>query len=135
VETLALRSPFTVEGSGLAQTTNLETEIGDAIRFIMGTRKRAPRGGAGECPWNANFGSLLHVLKHRAPDSPATAELARVYVVEPLEHWLPGVRVNVELETVKIGKRRAKKVLVHWRLTSRVTGSNVNGTVPFEVEE
>ena len=40
----------------------------------------------GELPWRPEFGSLLHLLRHR-PNTPTLDELARQYVVDALQRW------------------------------------------------
>jgi phage baseplate assembly protein W len=74
-----------VSGGG---TVNLQSMVGQ----ILGTRASSDYTG-GELPWRPEFGSLLHLLRHRSNDQ-ATRELARVWVGEALARWLPQVRVT-----------------------------------------
>ena len=63
-----------------------------AILLILGVRARSRLGG-GELPWRSDFGSVVHLLRHR-PNDAVTAELARVHVAEALAKWLPQVRLK-----------------------------------------
>jgi hypothetical protein len=43
---------------------------------------------AGELPWRTSFGTRLQLLRHRNNDA-ALGELARVYVRDAFQKWLP----------------------------------------------
>lgn len=47
---------------------------------------------AGELSWRTDFGSGLHMLRHRK-NSAVLGELARVYVRDALRKWVPEVEV------------------------------------------
>lgn len=59
---------------------------------ILGTRASS-NSSQGELAWRPEFGSLLHQLKHR-PNTAATDELARTYVIEAIQRWEPRVRIT-----------------------------------------
>jgi len=63
-----------------------------ALGQILGTRA-ASDFTEGELPWRDEFGSLLHLLRHRANDE-TTRELARVYVAGAITRWEPRARVT-----------------------------------------
>lgn len=48
---------------------------------------------SGELPWRTEFGSLLQLLRNRNNDA-ALQGLARHYVAEALQRWLPVVQVR-----------------------------------------
>lgn len=80
----------------------------------------------GELPWRPEFGSLLHLLRHRNNDQ-VTAELARVYVVEALAKWVPQVRVKeVQIDRVAATDPAERNVLLV-SLTYDVIGLNRPG--------
>ena len=62
-----------------------------AVGQVLGTRCSS-EFGEGELPWMPEFGSLLHLVKHRNNDM-VTAELVRHYASEALARWLPQVKV------------------------------------------
>jgi phage baseplate assembly protein W len=63
-----------------------------AMGQLFGTRCDSARQ-QGELPWRTDFGSRLHLIRHQNNDV-VLAELARTYVVEALERWLPMVRIK-----------------------------------------
>lgn len=52
----------------------------------------------GELPWNPQFGSLLHLLRHQK-NTLVLRELGRIYVVSALRRWEPRVVVKSTLVT------------------------------------
>lgn len=53
---------------------------------------------AGELPWRTNFGAGLALLRHQRNDA-ALEALARVYVRDAIERWVPGAQlVSLEVE-------------------------------------
>ena len=56
-----------------------------AVGQILGTLCSS-EFSEGELPWRPEFGSLLHLLRHR-PNSPAINELAHTYVIDALQRW------------------------------------------------
>ena len=90
-------------GSGITRPfrrdkkTDFASESGlDLIRSqvgqVLGTRASS-NFSQGELPWNPQFGSLLHLLKHRNTFD-GTKELAHVYVIEALKKYVPRIRVK-----------------------------------------
>ncbi len=68
--------------SDFANDTGLAV-IKASIRQILLTQARTPQGG-GEIPWRVDFGSWLHLVRHRR-NAVVTRELVRVYVVDALK--------------------------------------------------
>lgn len=66
--------------------------VASAVGQVLGTRC-ASDFTEGELPWRDEFGSLLHLLRHRNNDA-TTRELARVYVADALARWEPRIRVT-----------------------------------------
>lgn len=60
---------------------------------VLGTECSTP-GAEGELPWRPEFGSRLHLLRHRNIDDPVTRHLARAYAAEALEQWEPRFRLK-----------------------------------------
>lgn len=69
-----------------------EALIRAAVGQILGTMA-ASEFTPGELPWRTEFGSGLHVLRHRKNDA-LLQELARIHVVDALMRWEPRVRVT-----------------------------------------
>lgn len=68
------------------------------VRQILGTRCSSA-AGPGELPYNPNFGSLLHLLRHQKIDVVRKAQ-ALVYVVDALRKWEPRVVVtSIQVDT------------------------------------
>jgi phage baseplate assembly protein W len=63
-----------------------------AVGQVLGTRCSS-ENGEGEVPWRQEFGSLMHLVKHRNNDT-VTAELVRHYASDALSRWLPQVKVK-----------------------------------------
>lgn len=66
---------------------------------------------SGELPWRTAFGSGLHTLRHQRNDE-ALAELARVYVRDALQRWVP------EAELVEVTASRSGAA-IHLRVRFR----------------
>lgn len=81
-------------GGGLALLT---ARVGQ----VLGT-KADSTAGPGELAWRSDFGSRLHLLRHKN-GSDALASLARAMVVEALRRWEPGVVVTSVTSSV-VGK-------------------------------
>lgn len=74
--------------------------VATSIAAILGTEASTPDGSlVGELPWRPEFGSLLHLLKHRPVTDLTTQQIARAYVAEAIRRWEP--RVSLVSVTVK----------------------------------
>jgi len=62
------------------------------IKQVLGTKARSAVGG-GELPWRTDFGSWLHLLRHRQNDV-VLQEMARAYVIDALKQWEPRAQVT-----------------------------------------
>lgn len=82
---------------------------------LLATRADATTG-AGELPWRTDFGSRLHVLRHRN-NSDGLADLAEVIANEAIERWEKNVVVlEVTAERVSVnGSPQARTLLVRVR--------------------
>jgi phage baseplate assembly protein W len=90
--------------------------------------------GPGELPWRTEFGSRLHILRHRN-NSDALSELAAVIVAEAVERWEKNVVVvDVTAERVSVkGSPRERTLLV--RLTYKIVDqSGADLTTPRTIE-
>jgi len=65
--------------------------VRSAVMQVLGTVE-ASDFTQGELPWRTDFGSLLHLLRHKKNDV-VLRELARVYVRDALRCWEPRVVV------------------------------------------
>ncbi len=68
---------------------------------------------SGELPWRTGFGSGIHLLRHQRNDD-VLAELARVYVKDALNTWVPeaeliGVEATRDGATLSIRVRFREK--------------------------
>lgn len=110
-----------------------------AVGQVLGTR--ASSGTiSGELPWRTEFGSKLHLLRHRANDD-TTRELARIYIAEALLRWEPRIVVTgveiVSEEVAGLGEV-AIAIRVRFNVISRNTPGNavilpgLETTVPLE---
>ena len=66
--------------------------VASAVGQILGT-KAASENNAGELPWRPEFGSLLHLLRHRNIDS-GLQELARASTIDAINAWEPRARIT-----------------------------------------
>jgi phage baseplate assembly protein W len=81
------------------------------IGQILGTRAASP-SMQGELPWRDDFGSLLHLLRHRGVDE-TTIELARVYVAQAISRWEPSAYLtDVEVLTEDVDGQRDAAVAI-----------------------
>ncbi len=90
-------SPLRRSSNDVVTATDIDL-LKNNMRQILGTRAGSEYS-TGELPWRTEFGSLLHILRHR-PNDIVTQELARIYVVEALGRWEPRIRIT----SVKITK-------------------------------
>lgn len=109
-----LKADFAADGG--------ERLLRSAVGQILGTMAGSDFT-QGELPWRTEFGSLLHLLRHRKNDA-VLQELARVYVVDALKRWEPRVVVT----SVKATRERqdGENVLA-LRLRYNVISTNVPG--------
>lgn len=66
--------------------------VASCIGQVLGTKADTARS-PGELPWRTDFGSRLHLLRHRNHTA-ALDDVALVYVVEALRRWEPRVSVT-----------------------------------------
>ena len=71
------------------------------VRQVLGT-KGPGSNGSGELPWNTEFGSLMHTLRHQN-NNPVLEQIALVHVVEALARWEP--RVNITDVSIERNRR------------------------------
>jgi phage baseplate assembly protein W len=91
-----------------------------AVGQVLGTMAQAD-GVAGELPFRPEFGSRLHLLRHRKVDA-LLQELARVYVIEALGRWERRVNVlRVEVFEEPVGEGTALVVRVEYRAEGSAT--------------
>jgi hypothetical protein len=84
----------------------------------------------GELPWRTAFGSALHLLRHLRNDA-ALADLARIYVRDCLERWVP----DVELVEVNAARSDATLTLkVHFRAASTDASKEASADATAAVE-
>ena len=105
--------PFQRDQKGDFATAQGPELVIAAIGQILGT-VASSEFSQGEMPWRPEFGSLLHLLRHR-PNTPALDELARRYVVDALQKWerriiVTGVTVGRDLKAEKGDKTLIIKV-------------------------
>jgi phage baseplate assembly protein W len=114
--------PLRLGVAGVAESAGT-AKVEESIRIILGTRQ-------GERVMRPDFGSQLHRLLF-APNTPATADLARWYVTDALNRWEP----RIELVDVRVDADQALGKLlieVHYRL--RATGGAQVLVHPFPLE-
>lgn len=93
-------SPFRRASSDLANAEGIAL-LKNNMKQILGVRADSDYT-TGELPWRTEFGSLLHLLRHK-PNTLATEELARIYVVEALARWEPRILVRAVGITREVG--------------------------------
>ncbi|MCA3010769.1 MAG: hypothetical protein INH41_00055 [Myxococcaceae bacterium] len=76
-----------------------ESLLASKVRQALLTEGATPRS-SGELRWRTNFGAGLALLRHQRNDA-VLGELARVYVRDALDRWVPGAHLlGVELQQV-----------------------------------
>ena len=68
-----------------------EALLASKVRQALLTEGTTARS-SGELPWRTNFGAGLGLLRHQRSDA-ALKELARVYVRDALQRWVPGAQL------------------------------------------
>lgn len=113
--------PFRRNGRGDIAHAGGAALVRSCVGQVLGTRASS-EFVQGEIPWRPEFGSLMHLLKHRKNNS-ALSELARAWAQEALTTWEPRVRVT-SVSTTK--RERALYARVVFDLIDRnVPGNNV----------
>lgn len=122
------------------QKSDIANETGAAliaagVGQILGTRAADDAGvSKGELPWRPDFGSLLHLLRHRN-NRIVTREMARFYVMDCLAKWAPRVRVKSVIVEVPPTKRRWMIVHVRFQvidLAGNVLLDDQRASVPLQ---
>lgn len=105
---------------------NLNARIGQ----ILGT-KADSTAGPGELPWRTDFGSRLHLLRHRNLND-ALPGLAKVMILEALGKWEKSIIVT-SVERIELGTPRQLFLRVHYRLVDPTGATLADGAtdVPF----
>lgn len=87
-----LPRPLRRDGKGDFVNTCAEDLVRAAVAQILGTVAQSP-SNAGELPWRPEFGSKVHLLRHRNNDE-ALEDVARAFVAQALERWEPRIRLR-----------------------------------------
>jgi Bacteriophage baseplate protein W len=117
-----LTFPLQLGVAGLGESVG-SAKVAESIRMILGT-------SPGERVMRPDFGSRLRSLAF-APNSPATADLARYYVTDSLTRWEP----RIDVLDVQVTNDVADAVLlieIQYRL--HATGDVQTLTQPFPLE-
>lgn len=117
-----LTRPFQRDGRADFAAAGGEQLVRSAVGQVLGTIGSSELT-PGEMPWQTEFGSLLHRLRHQKNDS-VLQELGRVYVVEALKRWEP--RVIVTDVRITREQQDGKNVLAI-RLRYDVISTNTSG--------
>jgi phage baseplate assembly protein W len=108
--------PLRTTPRGSLAVARQDQKIRESIRIILGTQ-------VGERVMRPDFGSNLKSLVF-APNSPATASLARHYVEEALTRWEP----RITLEEVAVRNDLAERALVidvHYHIAATFQRQNL----------
>jgi len=62
--------------------------VASCVGQVIGTDAQS-EVSRGELPWRTDFGSWVHLLRHRK--GPATVELLRAYIQDAVKRWEPRV--------------------------------------------
>ena len=102
-----------------------EILLRSAVGQVLGTMAQS-EVTHGELPWRTEFGSRLHLLRHRKNDA-VLQELARAYVVEALKRWEPRIAVtSVSATRETLDGANVLTLRIRYNLIStNVTGNNV----------
>ena len=113
--------PFVRDAADFAKAGGF-AQVRSSVGQILGTRAQSETT-AGELPWRPDFGSKLHLIRHRK--GPIIAELSRSYIREALDRWEPRVEI-VQVETGFDRATRARSIIVRLRVIDQnVAGNNV----------
>ncbi|MBL8932579.1 MAG: GPW/gp25 family protein [Kineosporiaceae bacterium] len=117
-----LAFPLRLGLAGLGESTGV-AKVEQSIRVILGTLP-------GERVMRPDFGCRLRTLAF-APNTPATADLARHHVTDSLTRWEP----RIELLEVEVSSDPARAVLlIEIRYRLRATATAQSMTFPFPLE-
>lgn len=97
--------PFVRDQKGDFAAAGGATLVKACVGQVLGTMASS-EFITGELPWAPEFGSLLHVLRHRQNDSVAQ-QLAKVYITDALARWEP----RVKLTSVRFERRKSSSTL------------------------
>jgi phage baseplate assembly protein W len=90
--------------------------VAAALGQILGTRADSA-SGPGELPWRTDFGSRLHLVRHRNMND-ATNDLVTVMVQEAVARWEPRIRV-VRAAIEKTTNPRLLQVRIRFTVVDR----------------
>jgi phage baseplate assembly protein W len=109
-----LKADFAADGG--------ERIVRSAVGQVLGTMAGSDFT-QGEVPWRTEFGSLLHLLRHKRNDS-VLQELARVYVVDALKRWEPRVAVtSVQMTREQQDGQNVLAIRIRYNLVDRASGA------------
>jgi phage baseplate assembly protein W len=117
-----LTFPMQLGVSGFSESSGV-AKVEQSIRIILGTQP-------GERVMRPDFGCRLRGLAF-APNTPATADLARYYVTDSLDRWEP----RIELLAVDVTNEPGRGLLqlqIRYRLLTTQTTQDL--TYPFSLE-
>lgn len=99
-----------------------EALLASKVRQALATEAATARS-SGELPWRTNFGAGLALLRHQRNNA-ALKELARVYVRDALNRWVPGATL-VSLAVEQEGPALTLRVRVRERETSALVDVSI----------
>lgn len=109
-----LKADFAADGG--------ERIVRSAVGQVLGTMAGSDFT-QGEVPWRTEFGSLLHLLRHKRNDA-VLQELARVYVVDALKRWEPRVAVtSVQMTRELQDGQNVLAIRIRYNLVDRASGA------------
>lgn len=117
-----LSLPLRPGTEGLAQAAGV-AKVEQSIRVILGTAQ-------GERVMRPRFGCNLRSLVF-APNTVATANLARYYVLESLERWEPRIEV-VDVVVVNDDRAGALQIDISYRIRATQDTHDLRHTFPLE---
>ena len=116
--------PMQVNERGGIEGARHEEKIRQSILVILGTAR-------GQRVMRPDFGSSLHTLAF-APNTAATANLARHYVEEALKNWEP----RIEVSEVRVENDRSEACLrIHLEYRIKATHQSGSLVYPFYLEQ
>lgn len=100
---------------------------------VLGTKADSARS-SGELPWRTDFGSRMHLLRHRN-NKDSLRDLCAVYAIEALAKWEPRARVTrVTVETATKGTLVARVRFNVVDARGRVLATNQEVLAPLQFE-
>ena len=103
-----------------------------AVAVVLGTESDSGVS-QGEVPWDTSFGSRLHLLRHKN-NTPALAEMARIYATEALSRWLPEIRLKY-VDTFKMKDEDGNESILVIRITYDIVLGKSNEVVAADVDQ